>query len=286
MTDPRDEKIAELERQLAEAAAQLARVRADLSDVKGTSQRDAPQGRADVADRIREALQSVGFTGELPGIPAHPSGPVARLAEPPRRVPPVFWLTAFSWRWWEAFGLIMVVTAPAAVWIFLPEAIPAAFIVTILVITLWRVRGFGRRRSLLRWGKVATVTSSELVTRGTYFSGTTYNNQRVAQAVGWEVNRRWYSGPASTTRISYQLDGVAGELVLRGLPYVGGVVLADSRQPSRALCVSSYPFTVHPDASGEWVVDTGPALWIGGIATLAMYAALLAGAVASVLALW
>ena len=77
----------------------------------------------------------------------------------------------------------------------------------------------------------------------------------VRQAHGWDVEKRWYSGPASKTKLEYELDATRRPDP-PGVPYVGGVILADSRKPQRALCVSSFPFNVKPDATGQFG-DTG-----------------------------
>lgn len=125
-------------------------------------------------------------------------------------MPFVFWLAAFSRSWWELFGIVIGFAAPIALWAFLPPSIPAGFIAALVVIAVIRGRKNARRARLLKWGKVATVTNTDEVSRGTYYSGTTYNNVILAQARGWDVTRRWYSGPGSVSKIGY---------TLRGLPY-------------------------------------------------------------------
>lgn len=300
-----DDRVARLEQQLAEATAQVAQVRAELHEVKGTSPHvdlDQVLGPAQ-AERIRSALTQLGASGQLaqsgmadrlaglfgPSAGAAPSpapGTVGRLAEPPRRVPFAFRMAAFSWSWWELFGVIMGITAPIALWGFVPTAIPAGFIAAVATIAFLRGRKNLTRGALLRWGKVATVSDADELSRGTYYSGMTYNNMIVPQATGWDVTRRYYSGPASVTEVRYTLDGVAGVLKLRGLPYAGGVILADSRKPSVALCVSSFPYAVKPDADGELVGHLRARAWVGIVATLLLEGTLVIGAVFSAAQLW
>ena len=180
----------------------------------------------------------------------------------------------------------MVAVAPIAVWGFFPWTVPAAAIAGVLTIAVLRIRRYVIRIGLLRWGKVAEVTNSDELSRGTYYSGTTYNNMLVRQAIGWDVTKRLYSGPSSKTQIEYSLDGTAGTLTLRGLPYAGGVILADSRKPGRALCVSSFPYAVKPDDNGEYVGGLGVSSWIGIFFAIDMFAALVTFAVYAVYGLW
>ncbi|NMM85857.1 hypothetical protein B2J88_16035 [Rhodococcus sp. SRB_17] len=208
------------------------------------------------------------------------------LSEPPRRVPLAFKLAGLSWKWWEAFTILMVFTAPIALWLFVPKSLPAAFIGLVVVLGFRRVRAVGIKTEVLRWGKVATVTQIDRVSTGTYFSGTTYSNVRLAQARGWSVERRWYSGPGSTTRVHYSLDGSDGELTIRGLPYTSGVILASVKDSSKALCVSDFPYDLEVDENGDWRSTIGTRLWIGIIATVTVYAALVIGAAWTTSALW
>jgi hypothetical protein len=315
------ERVAELQKQLADAAAQVAEVQRQLAQAQGTAAATGaapaapyvpygtPQGVVagqpvdltavlgpQMAQRVRESISHLALDpritaalGGEPGLLA-PAGPdsVARLVDPPRRVPLSFRLVAFeTWSWWEAFSVVMAVTAPIAVWIFLPQVVPAALILGVLAILVVRGRKYLKRVALLKWGKVATVTNSDELSRGTYYSGTTYQNMLVRQANGWDVTKRMYSGPASKTKVEYTLDGTSGSLTLRGLPYHNGVVLADSRKPTRALCVSSFTFPVKPGVDGEW--QTGgisPWSWLGVVFALCVHASLVAGAVVAVQGVW
>ena len=175
-----------------------------------------------------------------------------RLASAPRRVPIGYRLIAIPFSMWSIFALFMVAVSPIALWIFVPVSAVVAAIITSAVILALLLRKSLLRNALLKWGEVADVTGTELLSRGTYYSGTTVQNVRMAQAHGWRVERRWYSGPVSKTRVSYQLHGTRADLVIRGLEYDGGVILADTRDPRRALCVSSFPYDLGRDADGNW----------------------------------
>ena len=109
---------------------------------------------------------------------------------------------------------------------------------------------------------------------------------RVAQAHGWEVTRDWYSGPATVSEIAYTVDGASGTLKLRGLPYAGGVILADPRHPERALCVSSYAHSVRPDENGDLRTSVPASVWTGIFFTIDVQLLLAALAVVLVRALW
>lgn len=50
--------------------------------------------------------------------------------------------------------------------------------------------------------------------------------------------------------------------------------------------MSSFPYSVKPDASGELVGRLGAKMWIGILATLVIETALVVGAVYSALQLW
>ncbi|WP_155992886.1 hypothetical protein [Nocardioides sp. URHA0020] len=271
MTDPADldaERIAELQRQLAEATEQVARVHAELAGAgRGSG--------AQLVDRL---------AARFAGPPRTPD--VAPLAPPPRSVPIAFRLAVFSWSWWEQFGLVIGFTGPIALWGFFPWTIPLGLIAALVTIVVLRGRRSWVRLRLLKWGQVASVTGAQELSQGTYYSGVTYSNMIVPQARGWDVTRDFYSGPATTTQISYSLAGVPGTLRLRGLPYDDGVVLADSRKPSVALCVSSFPYAVKPDAGGELVGRLRARAWLGIVLTMLIEAGLVVATVASIDAFW
>ena len=98
---------------------------------------------------------------------------------------------------------------------------------------------------------------------GTYDSGMTYNNRRVPVAHGWDVDRGFYNGPGTKEKIHYSLNGVAGVLVLRGRGYEDGVILASSRQPGVAMCVSSFPYDLDRDVLGNWTGVVSPKVSVG-----------------------
>jgi hypothetical protein len=275
--EPDPEQIAQLQQQLADAAAQVADVKARLEAATGVQADDA---REEWATQLREALSPLDFGAARPD-----PRELAGLADPPRRVPFTFRIAAFAWSWWEGFAIFLGVVAPIALWGFFPELIPSALISAVAVIAYIRGRKAVRRLGLVKHGVVATVTNADELDRGTYYSGTTYSNMWVTQAHGWDVTRTIYSGPASKTRIEYAVGGVAGSLVLRGLPYEGGVILAHPTKPF-ALCVNQFVYDVKPGPDGQMVGGLRTATWIGIPFTLAMELALVVGAVFSVPAFW
>jgi hypothetical protein len=174
------------------------------------------------------------------------------LAPPPRRVPWRFKVAAFPWSWWTVWTMFMISVTPIALYIVLPISgaiAAAAGFVGIVIVRFVRNR---TRLALLKWGAVATVVDTNVKSVGTYYSGVTYQNVRLAQAHGWQVDRRRYSGPGTTTEITYELNGQRHQLTLRGRDYDNGVILADTRRPERALCVSSFPYDLDRDSSGNW----------------------------------
>jgi hypothetical protein len=202
-------------------------------------------------DQLRHVMtrwgldQTIGPALGMPIAPPNPPSPtsVAMLADPPRPVPMTYRLATFDFSWIELWGLLMVGVAPIALWGLVPESRPIGLVVVAALVIAFRVRRYVRRTRILKWGKVATVTNSDLINRGTYYSGTTYSNVRLRTARGWNTTTQWYSGPGHTTDVQYSLDGTTATLRLRGLPYVDGVILADSRRPTRAMCVSQFPTT-------------------------------------------
>lgn len=203
-------------------------------------------------------------------------GTVAPLAAPPRPVPAAYRLATFDWSWTEAFVLFLVGVAPVALYVLQPWSRVPALVVCCVGVAAFRLRRWVRRTALLRWGAVATVTGADVVSVGTYYSGVTYGNSRLRQADGWLATTRWYTGPGTTTDVHYTLDGTAGTLRLRGLPYVGGVVLADTRRPQRALCVSQFPYELLPGPDGRWPGTVGVGVLVGVVFALVLELTLLA----------
>jgi hypothetical protein len=244
--DPNDQ-IAELERELAEAKYQAAQ---------------------------RERI-------------VQPDAPTSPLAPPPRAVPTVFLLAeALPFRWWYVWTLFMVAITPIALWLGAPLAFAVVAVATLVAIYAFQLSTSRTRLALLTWGMPATVVGSEIVSQGTYYSGTTYSNVFLPVAHGWTVTRELWSGPSTKTRVSYTLGDYRGEIIVKGREYDDGVILADQRDPSKALCVSSFPYDLDRDESGNWVGKLRPRLQVGmavwllvmiGWLALAGYAAIHAG---------
>jgi hypothetical protein len=193
-----------------------------------------------------------------------PLGP-GELAPAPRTVPFAFKAMALPWSWWTAWALFMIAIAPIALWIIVPIAGVIVAPVTLVVILVLRLRRERTQLALLKWGEPATVTNVDVASVGTYYSGVTYQNVRLAQAHGWQVSREWYSGPSTATKITYELGGTSNTLTLHGLPYDDGVILADKRKASRALCISSFAYDLDRDATGNWVGHLPPRVVVGSI---------------------
>lgn len=208
-------------------------------------------------------------------------GGVVLLAEPPRRVPLAHRLAALGLGPWEAFALVMFALAPMAAWIMQPHLRTVAFLVAAILVVTTRVRRYRRRIGVLRWGRVATVTGTE-----SQIAGISNTNVPMRQARGWDVTTQLYTGSSITTRISYIVDGQTGSIRTRGLPYVDGVVLADTRKPSRAMVVSQFPHSVRPGLDGRLVGRLSPGRWAWLLVTLAIEAGITAVAVTSVLDTW
>lgn len=142
--DPRDleERVAELERQLAEA--------------KATAWRAQRGARRDATAPADFANQSY----------SQPDSDRMPLAHARRRVSIRFLLAELlPFRWWYLFALFMVSIPPIIVWIMAPALFLPATVLTLLAIYAIHVRGARTRLSLLKWGQVATVTDAPLPAR-------------------------------------------------------------------------------------------------------------------------
>jgi Protein of unknown function (DUF3060) len=255
--DP-EERIAELERQLRDAKAAAWRA-------EGGGGAEMPFPNSSARDEY---------------------SPTARyrtlLAAAPRRIPIRFLLAeCLPFRWWYLFAMFMVAIPPIIVWIMQPALFLPAAVLVLLAIYGIQLRSARTRFALLKWGQVATVVDAEVLSKGTYYGGVTYSNVVLPVARGWTVTRPVWSGPKTKTRIRYQLDGYQGELTVGGREYLDGVILADQRKPERALCVTSFPYDLDRDDSGNWagrlrtrlligmacwlLIMTG---WVGGAAVL------------------
>ena len=248
-----------------------------------------------VTQQLHDALGQLGLDSSMGTLFGHPPVPlapapsptsVAPLTDPPRHVPFTFRLATFDLSVWELFILFVGAVAGGFFWITVDYAAPIALIAAVVAIGFFRVRKYHRRIGMLKWGKVATVTNSDEISRGTYYSGTTYQNMYLRQAQGWDVTSRLYSGPASVTTVNYTLDGYNGSLEVKGLPYTNGVVLADSRKPSKAMVVSQFPYSVKPDESGRFVGTLSAWRWGGVIATLVVELTLVYVAVVAAMHTW
>jgi Protein of unknown function (DUF3060) len=249
--DPED-RIAELERQLAQARA--------------TARRRDGDGGMDFAPLNDFAQESY-------------SSQDTALAAAPRRVPLRFLLAeALPFRWWYLFAMFLVAIPPIIVWIMEPAMVLPAAVLVLVVIYGFQLRGALSRIALLKWGAVATVTGSEVLSQATYYGGTTYSNVVLPVAHGWTVSRPVWSGPKTKTRITYLLDGHRGNTTVGGREYVDGVVLADQRKPGRALCVTSFPYDLDRDESGNWTGRLRVRLQIGMVCWLLIVIGWLGGA--------
>jgi len=193
--------------------------------------------------------------------------PDTSLTPSPRNVPMAFRLAELlPFGWWYAWTLFMVAVAPIALWVQLPKAFAAVAVLTLAGIYGVQLWGARTRIGLLKWGRVATVTDTETLSRATYYSGTTWYNVYLPVAHGWSVTRQRWSGPNTKTAVRYALDGHQGNLVVRGREYVDGVILADERNPERARCVTSFAYDLDRDETGNWVgrlrLCAGMACWL------------------------
>lgn len=249
----------------------VARLRRELADAKV----DALQAELAEAQQVTGAVSApVRVSGTEPGVSllsglskrSTPTPPApGELAPAPRAVPFAFKAMALPWSWWTAWALFMIAIAPIALWIIVPIAGVIVAPVTLVVILVLRLRRERTQLALLKWGEPATVTNVDVASVGTYYSGVTYQNVRLAQAHGWQVTREWYSGPGTATKITYELGGTSPTLSLHGLPYDNGVILADKRRPSRALCISSFAYDLDRDATGNWKGHVPPRVVVGSI---------------------
>ena len=200
-------------------------------------------------------------------------GSVERLEEPPRRVPLGYRLAAANLGLVEAFVLFMLAVSPLALWILVPGSATVALCVGAVLVLAVRVRRYRRVVPVLRHGEVATVEVGEV--SGT---ATTMTNLPLRGARGWDSRIRMYSGPGYATELRFTVGGRDGTHTVRGRPYEGGVVLADPRSPSRALCVSELPYAVRPDRDGRWLGSLPVGTWGAAVLTWVVTGGLVAAA--------
>ena len=193
------------------------------------------------------------------------AGPVdTRLAEPPRRIPAAFWfaeLVPFRWRY------IGILFAAAMVPVFVARphwpVLAAGAVLMLLGIYAFQLWGTANRLALLKWGQVAQVSETQILSRGRLYRGATWRNAPLPIANRWKVTRPLYSGPNTRTEVRYSVNGYEGRLVLSGREYTDGVVLADPRKPARALCVTSFAYDLDRDDAGNWIGRIRPRLKVG-----------------------
>jgi hypothetical protein len=245
----------------------LAEAQAQAGTASASSDATAPDGHLRSA---QPPFGGVQFGGVQFGKPtawhgSSNSRPDTNLATAPRAVPSSYRLAAIPFSWWTVWTLFMIAVAPIAVWIFVPLALAIVAPITLLAVLFVTLRKSALRLSLLKWGEVATIDDQDVKSVGTYYSGTTVQNVRMAQAHGWTVERRWYSGPVTKTQVDYELRETRAGLTIRGLPYDNGVILADSRDPRRALCISSFPYDLERDPSGNWTGRIATRVKVGAL---------------------
>ena len=201
MTETPEQRVARLQHELDQAKIddlqkQLAAAQAAAGmPVPDTSNHTQVQ---DILEQIKHATAgmnlNIGGDGTLPGVHLGKRSYGAPadgqpLAPPPRKVPWQFKVLVMPWSWWTWFAVLMISVTPIALYIGIPLAGAVASAVGFLVIVILRIRRDRLQLALLKWGAVATVVDAAPVSVGTYYSGTTYQNVRMAQAHGWQVER-------------------------------------------------------------------------------------------------
>jgi hypothetical protein len=158
------ERIAELERQLADAQGEVRAVDEDSGGVGQSHVRLNPPARE---------LIPPAQTYEAP------------LAAQPRKVAAAFRLAeVLPFRWWYVWALFMIAVAPIAIWVRTPAVFAVVAVLGVVAIYGFQIRAARTRLALLKWGQVATVTGTEVLSRGTYYSGTTSYNVYLPVAHG------------------------------------------------------------------------------------------------------
>jgi hypothetical protein len=271
------QRVVDLARQMAEAFQENLRA-GDVSRDDVKARRDA-LNRAVIEsglspDQVRHVYKQAAVSASMAGQGFSATGPIdTRLSEPPRRIPWAFRLAeVLPFRWWYIFALFMVGVGLGvggiAIFAQRPRLLSILMLVALVAIYAFQFAGTAKRFALLKWGQVATVTSSHIASRATYYSGTTWGMAPLPIAHGWQVRRPFYSGPNTKTNIRYALNGVQGELTVSGREYVDGVVLADTRNPARALCVTSFAYDLDRDETGNWIGRIRPRLLLGMVVWL------------------
>ena len=143
----------------------------------------------------------------------------ATLGPAPRPVPFVYRLAE-----WLSLPFILVVLIGGALSVVLGltvpplRFVPAVFVVGAIV---WSVIATRRRTRLLSQGSLPVSTS--MTDKPTFGS---YQNQRMTSYAGWDPVATDYTGPRCKTLVRFVAsDGSAGELVVTGMRYKGGIIL-------------------------------------------------------------
>jgi hypothetical protein len=229
-----------------------------------------PQDPEDrIAELERELAEAKNAAAQQYYVGADAAPPDSDLAVPPRRVPSSFVLAeVLPFRWWYIWALFMVAIAPIALWFGVPLVFAVVAVAALVAIYVLQFRAATTRLNLLKWGVVANVIDAGIASQATYYSGTTYYNVYLPVANGWTVTRERWSGPSTRTSVQYKVNGHRGEVIVKGREYRDGVILADSRNPSKALCVSSFRYDLDRDASGNWVGRLRMRLTVGMVVWL------------------
>ncbi|MDI9932972.1 hypothetical protein QM588_21340 [Rhodococcus sp. IEGM 1354] len=194
---------------------------------------------------------------------------------PPYRVPPTVLIAAATvWNRREAYWFLVAVIVPAACWSRYPALVPYMFAIVLFGALVFRCRRIASWVSMLRWGVIAHVETVDTALRGDH-------NLRLAHATGWNVQRRWYTGPLTESTVRYRAGDARGHLFARGLPFTTGVVLAHSKQPSSAMAVSDFPCDLQLDGTGCWAATFPQGFWRQASVTVALYGYAIAGLVVS-----
>jgi hypothetical protein len=288
--DDAEKRIAELERQLAEQK-RIAELERQIADAKETAHGQSvptptplesgmspPQFNSVDSQGLRQA--QLGRQFGVRDQSGYPTGSAdSRLSPAPRRIPMAFWVAELlPFRWWYIWILLMLGFVPIEVWVHSRAVFPMVFPIVVVLafvgIYTFQLLGTAKRFALLKWGQVAQVTGTQIVSRGTYYSGTTWGMAPLPVAHGWKVERPFFSGPNTKTLIRYKLNGAQGQLKISGRQYHDGVVLADPRSSARALCVTSFSYDLDRDESGNWIGRIRPRLMLG----MAVWSIVLIGA--------
>lgn len=182
------------------------------------------------------------------------------------------------WDWRESYVVLLAFVVPGVVLARSPVLFSALAIGLVVLGAGTRIRRSAGWWRLLRHGRVVAAESVQTTTSG---SGTVH----LAHATGWGVQRGWYTGEITDSVIAYSVAEQRRTLVIRGLPYTSGVIVAHPSRPE-ALCVGTFPFDVNLSESGRWVVSVPRQIIGGAVATAALYGGVVAAAVISARHTW